>query len=177
MIMISTRPALPMTGGCPCGAVRYQIESFPLLLYSCNCTDCQRASGSAFALNMPVAAKDFRILQGEPKGWRRRSSSGADVTSWFCGDCGGRIYGERAGRPHSMTLRAGTLDDTTWLVPIAHMYVRSAQPWSCPRPTPDATRPAPPISGHWPRRGARCGLNSSRKNSSIFTELYDVGQV
>jgi len=36
----------------------------------------------------------------------------------------GRIYGERAGRPHSMTLRAGTLDDTTWLVPIAHMYVR-----------------------------------------------------
>jgi len=43
-----------MTGGCPCGAIRYRIESFPLL-YRCNCTNCQRTSGSAFALNMPVA--------------------------------------------------------------------------------------------------------------------------
>jgi hypothetical protein len=166
-----------MTGGCPCGAIRYQIESFPLLLYSCNCTNCQRTSGSAFALNMPVAAKDFRILQGAPKGWRRRSSSGADVTSWFCGDCGGRIYGERAGRPHSMTLRAGTLDDTTWLVPIAHMYVRSAQPWVSPAPGAECHETAPTISGRWPKRGARCGLNFSRKNSSNFTEPYDVRQV
>jgi len=38
--MSSTRPALPMTGGCPCGAIRYEIASFPLLLYTCNCTDC-----------------------------------------------------------------------------------------------------------------------------------------
>jgi hypothetical protein len=44
-----------MTGGCPCGAIRYRIGSFPLLLYTCNCTNCQRTSGSAFALNMPVA--------------------------------------------------------------------------------------------------------------------------
>jgi len=53
---------------------------------------CQRTSDSAFALNMPVAAKDFHILPSEPKGWRHKSPTGADVTSWFCGDCGGRIY-------------------------------------------------------------------------------------
>ena len=125
-------PALPLTGGCPCGAIRYEITSFPLLLYVCNCTDCQTASGSAFALNMPVAAKDFHILKGQPKGWRRQSPTGADVTSWFCGDCGGRIHGERSGRPESMTVRAGTLDDTKWLVPAAHMFMRSAQPWVLP---------------------------------------------
>jgi hypothetical protein len=60
------------------------------------------------------------------------SPSGADVTSWFCGDCGGRIYGERVGRPQSINIRAGTLDDTKWLVPVAHMYMRSAQPWVLP---------------------------------------------
>ena len=54
------RPVLPLSGGCSCGAIRYEIASFPLLLYSCNCTDCQTASGSAFALNMPVATKAFR---------------------------------------------------------------------------------------------------------------------
>jgi hypothetical protein len=121
-----------MTGGCPCRAIRYQITSFPLLLYTCNCTDCQRASGSAFALNMPVRARDFHILQGEPKGWRHTSPTGVAVISWFCGDCGGRLYGDRAAREAIVNLRAGTLDDTTWLVPIAHMYTRSAQPWVAP---------------------------------------------
>src|SRR4030081_2474235 len=96
--MNPTRPVLPLTGGCSCGAIRYEIASFPLLLYTCNCTDSQTASGSAFALNMPVLTKDFHTSQGEPKGWRRPSPSGADVASWFWGVGGGRIYGERAGR-------------------------------------------------------------------------------
>ncbi|MBR0696632.1 GFA family protein [Bradyrhizobium lablabi] len=130
--MNARTPLLPLTGGCCCGAIRYQIDSFPLLLYTCNCSDCQTASGSAFALNMPVATTQFRIVKGEPKGWRRPSPSGADVTSWFCGDCGGRIYGERKGRSESVNIRAGTLDDTAWLTPVAHMFMRSAQPWVQP---------------------------------------------
>jgi hypothetical protein len=130
--MSVTRPVLPMTGGCPCGAIRYQIASFPLLVYTCNCTNCQTASGSAFALNMPVRARDFHILQGEPKGWHHLSPKGVPVTSRFCADCGGRIYGERAKRPEIVNLRAGTLDDTSWLVPAAHFFTRSAQAWVQP---------------------------------------------
>jgi hypothetical protein len=127
--MSVTRPTLPLTGGCSCGAIRYEVGSFPRLLYSCNCTDCQTASGSAFALNMPVLARDFHILQGEPKRWHHLSPRGVQVTSRFCGDCGARLYGERAGRDQIVNLRAGTLDDTTWLVPAAHMFMKSAQPW------------------------------------------------
>jgi hypothetical protein len=119
------RPALPLAGGCACGAIRYEITAMPLLLYACHCTDCQRRSGSAFALNMPVATKALRIVKGTPKGWR----SGSTTTSWFCGNCGCRIYGERDKRPDAMTLRAGTLDDTSWLRPAAHLFTRSAQPW------------------------------------------------
>jgi hypothetical protein len=130
--MSAARPALPMTGGCSCGSIRYRIASFPLLLYTCNCTNCQTASGSAFALNMPVLAKDFHILQGEPKPWRHTSPTGVAVISWFCGDCGSRIYGDRAGREEIVNLRAGTLDDTKWLAPVAHMFMRSAQPWVLP---------------------------------------------
>jgi hypothetical protein len=130
--MSARRPTLPLTGGCSCGAIRYEITSFPLLLYVCNCTDCQTASGSAFALNMPVATTAFQIWQGQPRGWRHLSPSGADVTSWFCGDCGARIYGSRNSRPESVNLRAGTLDDTGWLAPVAHMFMKSAQPWVLP---------------------------------------------
>jgi hypothetical protein len=130
--MSAARPVLPLTGGCSCGSIRYRIASFPLLLYTCNCTNCQTASGSAFALNMPVRARDFHILQGEPKPWRHVSPTGVPVISWFCGDCGARIYGDRAGREEIVNLRAGTLDDTTWLAPVAHMFMKSAQPWVLP---------------------------------------------
>jgi hypothetical protein len=127
--MSAGKPSLPMTGGCSCGAIRYEITSFPLLLYTCNCTNCQNASGSAFALNMPVFRKDFRVQQGEPKGWHYTSPTGVAVISWFCEVCGGRLYGDRAGREGIVNIRAGTLDNTKWLVPVAHMYLKSAQPW------------------------------------------------
>jgi len=79
--------------------------------YACNCTDCQTASGSAFALNMPVLAKDFHIPKGAPKPWRHTSPMGIAVISWFCADCGGRIHGDRAGCEQIVNVRAGTLAD------------------------------------------------------------------
>src|SRR3954467_14498710 len=133
MIMTAKLPTLPLTGGCACGAIRYEIGSFPLLLYACNCTDCQTRSGSAFALNMPVAAGGFRILQGAPKPWRYLSPKGTPVVSWFCGDCGARLYGERAGRAEIVNVRAGTLDDTSWLGPAA--------PFFSPRPPAPSAGP------------------------------------
>jgi hypothetical protein len=123
------KPNFPLKGGCACGAVRYEIAAPPLAIYACHCTDCQRRTGTAFALNMPVRTSSLRIVAGAPKGWRSASSNGATATSWFCGDCGGRIYGERDGRPDIMVIRAGTLDDTSWVRPAAHFFVRSAQPW------------------------------------------------
>jgi hypothetical protein len=132
--MNAKRPTLPMTGGCSCGAIRYEIASFPLLLYTCNCTNCQTRSGSAFALNMPVRTKDFHIRKGEPKAWRHTSPKGVAVASRFCGDCGTPLFGERSGRAEIVNVRAGTLDDTSWLVPAAHFFTRdtSALSWVQP---------------------------------------------
>ena len=141
------RPTLPLTGGCSCGAIRYEITSFPLLLYTCNCTNCQPASGSAFALNMPVATRGFRIVKGEPKGWHHLSPSGAEVASWFCGDCGARIYGSRKRRPESINLRAGTLDDTKWLIPAGHIFMKSAKPWIQPAAGAECHETSPPDFG------------------------------
>src|SRR5271169_681426 len=122
-------PALPLMGGCPCEAVRFAVDAMPLLVYACHCTECQRWSGSAFSLSMPVAADSFALTCGRPKPWRRMSTSGVESTSSFCGDCGGRICGQRDSRRDIVTIRAGTLDDTSWLRPSAHVYLRSAQAW------------------------------------------------
>jgi hypothetical protein len=83
---------------------------------------------------MPVRFSDFRILQGEPKGWRHTWLGGTPVILRFCGNCGSRLYGERDGRLETVSLRAGTLDDTSWLVPVAHFFMRSVQPWLRPAP-------------------------------------------
>jgi hypothetical protein len=80
-------------------------------------------------MSMPAASKAFRVARGEPKPWRRIGASGVQSTYWFCGDCGGRIYGQRDARPDIIAIRAGTLDDTCWLRPVAHVYMRSTQPW------------------------------------------------
>jgi hypothetical protein len=142
-----------MSGGCSCGAIRYEISGFPLLLYSCNCTNCQRQTGSAFALNMPVAVKDFQIMQGEPRGWHHLSPSGVQVTSRHCAHCATRLYGERAGRPETFNIRAGTLDDTSWLVPAAHFFMRSAQSWAQPAPAAQCIETQPsgwgPLLSAW----------------------------
>jgi hypothetical protein len=79
-------------------------------------------------MSMPVAATSFALTRGQPKPWRRVGTSGVESTYWFCSDCGGRSYGQRSARP-DIIVRAGTLDDTSWLWPIAHVYMRSAQPW------------------------------------------------
>ena len=58
--------AAPMTGGCLCGAVRYECTGEPVFSLLCHCRDCQRQSGSAYAAAVRVPAVTFRVTRGEP---------------------------------------------------------------------------------------------------------------
>ena len=121
--------SLPLLGGCQCGAVRYRIAALPLMFYACHCTNCQTFSGSAFGLSMPTVRNDFELTQAQPKAWHVISPSGKPGVVWFCDACGCRIFSERPSRPGVVNVRGGTLDDTSWLMPAAHIWTRSAQSW------------------------------------------------
>ncbi|HEX4113745.1 MAG TPA: GFA family protein, partial [Stellaceae bacterium] len=54
-------------GGCACGAVRYRLESAPMFVHCCHCRDCQRQTGSAFALNALIETDRVAVLAGEPQ--------------------------------------------------------------------------------------------------------------
>src|SRR5689334_1765369 len=124
---------LPLTGGCQCGAVRYEITAAPTMAYTCHCTDCQRLTGSAFSTGLVVMAEAFHPSGGETRPFQRITDSGRTSTRWVCVACGTWICGgPRPGTAEPETLvvvRAGTLDDTSWLRPVAHFWTRSAQPW------------------------------------------------
>src|ERR1700736_6677073 len=118
---------LPQTGGCQCGAIRYEITEAPQLVYTCHCTDCQRLTGSAFSLGIVVADPAFRLSGIEPRPLQRTADSGRISTRWVCRECGSWICG--LPRDGVIRVRAGTLDDTFCLRPTRHIGTGSKQPW------------------------------------------------
>jgi hypothetical protein len=122
-------------GGCQCGAVRYRLVGEPLDLYACHCTECQHQSGSAFGMSLIIATAAFELVSGELKHFTRRCDSGGNLICSFCPTCGTRIHHRRGSHRASLSLKPGTLDDTSWLAPEQHIWTRSKQPWT---PIPQA---------------------------------------
>ena len=118
-------------GGCCCGAVRYAIDRGAIAGQAhCACTDCKRATGSAFATFCFVPEPAFRAEQGEPKGFTVQGSSGGDVTRYFCPDCGAQLYSEVAVMPGVRFVKAGSLDDASWMSPEAAFWCDSLDTWA-----------------------------------------------
>jgi hypothetical protein len=118
---------LPQTGGCQCGKIRYRITEEPLLVYTCHCTDCQRLTSSAFSMGVVVPEPAFRLSGIEPRQLRRIADSGRINTRLVCPECGTWICGMPRDGVHRV--RAGTLDDTSWVRPTRHIWASRKQPW------------------------------------------------
>ncbi len=116
------------TGGCLCGAVRYEMTTEPLMCVTCHCKNCQRQAGSALSIIIGVPEGSVDI-QGEVKTYDDTGDSGATVKRQFCGDCGSPVFTKVQHPPGVMFIKAGTLDDTSGLKPSFHCYTKSAQDW------------------------------------------------
>ena len=120
---------LPCAGGCTCGEVRYQLVADPVSCYACHCTDCQTATGSAFGISMICEAEAIKIERGSPELIEIELSDGRVKRANRCPTCHVNLWGAPKVAANLRTLHPGTLDDTSWLVPIGHIWTRSAQPW------------------------------------------------
>ncbi len=121
--------ATKFTGGCQCGNIRYEVVGTPKQVVACHCTDCQRQSGSAFGMALVVNEADFRLTQGEPKTFASKSDAGRAKLGAFCPGCGTRIYHKSEWRKGMVSVRAGTLDDTSMLKPDMHLWTSNKQTW------------------------------------------------
>jgi len=119
----------PLTGGCLCGAIRYEIDAPITELNSCHCRDCQRASGTGATVGARVSKAAFRLLKGAPKHYAKTSDSGRVLMRFFCGECGSPLFTERATSPDLVTIRAGSLDDSSGLKITLNIWTSRARSW------------------------------------------------
>jgi hypothetical protein len=121
-------PALPLRGGCQCGAVRYEITAAPLATYVCHCRECRKQSASAFGISVRVKRSDFALLSGSPRVWSRPTDSGRVLDCLFCPECGSRVWHERAGGGEFATVKGGSLDEPVDLSAAMHIWVSRKLP-------------------------------------------------
>jgi hypothetical protein len=112
----------PLTGGCQCGAVRYEIAEDPLAVYVCHCRECRKQSASAFGISAEVRRATFRLTRGTVKRWSRPTDSGKTLDCLFCPDCGSRIWHEAAGGAETITVKGGSLDEPPDLRRAVHIW-------------------------------------------------------
>ncbi len=126
---MTQKVTLPLTGGCQCGALRYRVTSPPVMSYACHCTNCQCISGSAFGLVAGIKEGSLEFTTGKPERVTWQSDAGNERYGSYCVACGCRIAHGQTPSIGLLSLRAGTLDDRSWIVPAGHTWTRSAQPW------------------------------------------------
>ncbi len=113
-------------GGCRCGKIRYRLKAEKLpKAYACHCHYCQTSSGSAFAVNIPMAESDIE-LTGEPPQLYERFSPESGRTSYQrgCAHCFTRVFNTNSARPGLAVLRAGSLDNSDAVRVVAHIWTK-----------------------------------------------------
>ena len=117
------------TGGCQCGAVRYEVPDEPHALFACHCLECQKQSASAHGISYIVRRSDLRLTRGKPSSWVRAADSGNRLRCWFCPDCGSRLFheSEPAGDDWA-SVKGGSLDEPVDFAKAVHIWTARKLP-------------------------------------------------
>jgi hypothetical protein len=115
-----------LTGGCHCGAIRYEVEGEPAHSALCHCTDCRRHAGAPMVGWALFGNDAFRVTQGEARVY----ASSEHGRRHFCADCGtGLFYTNDLAFPDQTDVQTGTLDDPAALPPTAQIQTAERLAW------------------------------------------------
>lgn len=119
----------PLHGSCFCGFIRYRLETPPLFVHCCHCTDCQKQTGSAFAINALIERDRITLLSGAPEAVEMKTDSGLPHDIYRCPQCKTAVWSDYGRRRILAFVRVATLDDPSALPPDVHIYTRSKLGW------------------------------------------------
>ena len=124
-------PTSPLSGSCFCGAVKYRLESAPMFVNCCHCTECRRQTSSAFVINAVIETDRIALLPGStaPVPVSVPTESGRPHDIYRCPVCQTALWSDYGRRPAIRFVRVATLDDPSALPPDAHIFTRSKLRW------------------------------------------------
>ena len=117
------------SGGCLCGALRYEAVGEPFGAGHCYCADCRKASGSGFVPFMNFKSAALRFF-GPSRPFRSKAANGGEATRNSCPLCMSLVFGGEIGRSDSFTLYAGSLDDPSSFHPTIAIFAEGRPPWA-----------------------------------------------
>ena len=117
-----------ITGGCACGAIRYECRAEPIVSAHCQCRGCQRFSGAGH-MSIMLVPSDAVTVTGEPTFYETAADSGNTTRRGFCPTCGSPVIGKSTGMTDVVFLPAGSLDDPGLFDPTVAVFTESGHGW------------------------------------------------
>ena len=119
-----------LTGGCLCGAVRYELHGEPFDCGWCHCRTCQLNSGAPGMVFESIRHGDLVWTKGAERVRSFASSSFGHRS--FCGDCGTPFFMQVDHQPETVDFSVATLDDPEAIAPGYHIFWSSRIGWFDP---------------------------------------------
>ena len=113
-----------LTGGCLCGAVRYEASGEPLNVRICHCRLCRKATGQPFFARAMFPSDSVRI-EGGTAGFK----SSDDLERRFCPKCGTGLFAQRRSRPDAISITLGSFDEPDALKPEIQIWTSGRIGW------------------------------------------------
>ena len=123
---------LPLTGGCACGTVRFEVSEPPIDAIYCHCTRCQRRTGTAASMSVVIEPGSMTIQQGEDAIGEWQPEGGKPKA--FCGNCGGALWAVADRETGVYAIRMAAFDSDPGIRASCRQHVASAAVWE---PIPD----------------------------------------
>lgn len=125
------------TASCLCGDLRITVEGEPARVNMCNCTECQRRSGSVFQIGAFFDEGQLKSIEGESSVYTRTGGSGNLINLHFCPTCGVSVYFRPQARPTVLGIHGGCFADPNFPQPNTAGWIKSKHDWVT---VPDGTK-------------------------------------
>jgi len=122
----------PLTGGCLCGGVRFEVDEPPISAGYCHCTRCRRRTGTAASVQARIVPGSLRVVSGEELVRAFEPEDG--FPKEFCSACGSALWSRNPDNPDALSVRMGAFDADPGVRPSYRQYVAYAAQWE---PIPD----------------------------------------
>lgn len=113
------------SGGCLCGAIRFEARGVPKWTGFCHCESCRRATGGSVASHVGFTDTDLSFVEGAPKIY----TSSPGVRRGFCAECGSSLTYESDRFPDYIQVYVGAFDEPDRFSPQAHVHCKEQISW------------------------------------------------